>query len=282
VGRDLTVDEDAELYRLLDTSVPSTSQRRKDMFAGLKFMMSWWPETYSNVRDMCQRERPDFMLADLLADGCIDVAKELKISLAAHFPQMPVQMFPVPYIPGASGLQFKHLTSEHAIVWDRMLEEVSKMKLILSARDHIMECDRMRKTAGMKPSLPLPKPDYLVFVSNLFGLEAPKDLSPLVRPIGPVPAAEFPPLPEGGELATFLQIHKRVMYVTFDSHLVTPDWRMRRLIQGMNAAIKSGGIDGVIWAMEVIKRRIEDTASAKDSSDSLLDPNIDYDAILAN
>lgn len=55
-------------------------------------MMRWWPETYSNVKQVCVTERPDFVFSDLLADASVDVARELDIPLAMSYPQMPIRM----------------------------------------------------------------------------------------------------------------------------------------------------------------------------------------------
>lgn len=56
-------------------------------------VMQWWPETFEKIKQVCIAERPDFLLSDLLADASVDVARELDIPLAMHYPQMPIRMF---------------------------------------------------------------------------------------------------------------------------------------------------------------------------------------------
>lgn len=164
-------------------------------------------------------------------------------------------MLPSPYIPGLPGIQLKHLTSEHASLWDRMMEEYSALRLTISMVPYILERRRQRAAAGLRPTgRPPAKPDYLVFVNSFFGLEVAKDLPPLVRTIGPVLSDEYPGLPPDGPLASFLAGHRRILYVSFGSHLETPDWRKRRMIEGMQQAMKEGDIDGVVWAMKPVER----------------------------
>lgn len=152
-------------------------------------------------------------------------------------------------------MQLKHLTSENASLWDRMVEELVCMKLKISAMPYAAGRRKQRTEAGVKwPGFPPAKPNYLVFVNSFFGLEIPKDLPPLVRTIGPVLADEYPEIPPDGPLASFLSSHRRVLYVSFGSHLETPGWRKRRMIQGIHYAIKDGYIDGVIWAMKPVDR----------------------------
>lgn len=164
-------------------------------------------------------------------------------------------MLPSPYIPGLPGLQLKHLTSEHASLWDRMMEEYSALRVIISMVPYILERRKQRAAAGLRPTgLQPAKPDYLVFVNSFFGLEVPKDLPPLVRAVGPILSSEYPALPPDGPLASFLASHRRILYVSFGSHLETPDWRKRRMVEGIQHAMQEGDIDGVVWAMKAVER----------------------------
>lgn len=239
---------------------------REAMVGGLRFMMSWWPETYQKLKALCQREQPDFILTDLLADASVDIARELQIPMAAHYPQMPAQMFPHSYIPGLPGFQLKHLTSENASLWDRMHEEVSKVQFIFAAKNYFRERRKMRTALGVASALPPAKPDYVVLVNSFFGLEPAQDLPPLALPIGPVLADDFADFGKASELLSFLEQRRRVLYVAFGSHLVTPDWRFRRLVEGIGAAMQTGHIDGVIWAMKVVK---QETGEAGDALSAL-------------
>lgn len=141
------------------------------------------------------------------------------------------------------------------------MEEYSALRLTISMVPYILERRRQRAAAGLRPTgRPPAKPDYLVFVNSFFGLEVPKDLPPLVQAIGPVVSDEYPPLPPDGPLASFLTSHRRVLYISFGTHLETPDWRKRRMIEGIQRAMQEGDIDGVVWAMKAVERPGSDGA----------------------
>ncbi|KAL3440685.1 putative UDP-glucoronosyl and UDP-glucosyl transferase [Aspergillus insuetus] len=282
VGRNMSVEEDKSLYKLFDESDASTAEGRKGTFRALQFFHSWWPETYQNLKTLVSNpeHRPDFILADLLADACIDIMHEFNIPLAVHYPQMPIQMAPQKYIPGMPGAQLKHLSSEHASLWDRLREEYHVLQLLFAMKDYILFQRKMRRALGLGPRPPPRKPDYLVLVNSFFGLEVPKDLPPLMIPVGPVMADTFPSLEPSLGLAEFLKSHKRVIYVAFGSHVELPGWRVRRLIHGLDQALNAGDIDGVIWAWKNPKPILEESGTA--STGGISDSKIDFNAVLNN
>ncbi|KAK3709510.1 hypothetical protein LTR37_010883 [Vermiconidia calcicola] len=205
------------------------------MFQGFNIMFGWWGETYANIKSLCQAQQPDFIFADDLADACVDVASELHIPLATLAPQLNPSICPIPYVP---------------------------------------ELMAMRKRAAVSLGPALPKPRYLFFVNSFFGLEVPKGLPPLVRLIGPILAEGWASLSQYPDAEAFLQQHQRVLYAAFGTHIVTPGPWLRRLIDGIDAAMDAGLLDGVVWAMKNVKANIEETTIA--------DSRLDYKRILAN
>ncbi|KAF2173690.1 glycosyltransferase family 1 protein [Zasmidium cellare ATCC 36951] len=262
VGRDLTPEEDRELYQTFEASGIATHKQRVAGFRGLSLFAKWWPEVFRNVRALCEANRPDFVFADGLDDACVDVARELQLPLASMFPQMHPAVAPAAYIPGLPGYQDKHLTSEHASLVDRMREEILRLQMYHAATDHFAQHAAMRREAGVvaKSANRTAKPDHVHFVHSFFGLETPKDLPPLVRLVGPVLSDSFPPIPAHSALAKFLDRFEdgKVMYVAFGTHVNTNADRFNRLLKGIRGAINAGFIDAVIWATKNIDSTIEE------------------------
>lgn len=280
VGRAVTPEDDAEIHKLRGISDLETSQGRSNQMAAFRRMMSWWPETYVNLKDLCTRERPDFIFSEALCDASVDVASQLQIPIAMNYPQIP--SIPESYIPGMAGFPLKHLTSEHASLWDRMEEELGRLKLLWAGRHFALERRRMQVAAGMKPTVPRPKPNYLLFTNQFFGLEVPRHLPPLVHPVGPILPEDFTRLSEGDAVTEFLQTHSRVIFIAFGTHIITPEWRKRRLIDGISTAIKAGHLDGVIWAMKTSK---DPEGVGEDSPNKIKydkHPTLDYASVLGN
>jgi UDP:flavonoid glycosyltransferase YjiC (YdhE family) len=77
----------------------------------------------------------------------------------------------------------------------------------------------------------------------------------------------------------FLQVHRKVIYVAFGSHVELPAWRVRRLIKGLSQALESGDVDGVVWAWKDRTSVVKDLQS---NSDSIDEDKVDYYAVLDN
>ncbi|SLM35784.1 udp-glucosyl transferase family protein [Lasallia pustulata] len=97
------------------------------------------------------------------------------------------------------------------------------------------------------------KPDYLLFVNAMFGIEVPKDLPPLVNAVGPILSDSYPPLTP--ELEQSLHTHDRVLYVAFGTHVILPFVTLAKIIEGVSAAISLGHLDSVIWALRSTARK---------------------------
>lgn len=278
VGRDFTKLEDEELYQLFDASGIKTRRQRDNWWRGLGVFASWWPEVYANLRSICEHSRPDFIFADGLDDAAIDLGRQLGIPCAALFPQMHPNIAPASYIPGLPGYQLRHLTSDRASLWDRMVEEIHKRRMLSAARDFMASCYRMHHEAGVPAGggdTPA-KPDFLMLVNSFTGMETPRDLPPLVQYVGPILSDNFPAIAAETPLEGFLDDHHRVLYVAFGSHVHTPEWRMLRLIDGIAAAMNAKQIDGVVWAMKgVPPKPIGNDKTYRDST-------IGYERLFAN
>ncbi|KAG5663736.1 hypothetical protein KAF25_006321 [Fusarium avenaceum] len=215
------------------------------------FFDNFWTDTYKSLRALCQDEatRPDFIVADFFADSAArDMLKQFNIQLASIWPQMPYAMAPVSYHPGQPGFQADGaLTSEHASLTSRFWNEFVVMAALPTVIPWLLWTKRMRADAGVDYSHSLlPKPDYLVLVNSFWGLEAPKELPPLMAPVGPILSDEYPPLDE--DLAQFLDSHDKTIYVSLGTHINLPGEELAKYLLGFIKALDAGFINGVIWA----------------------------------
>ncbi|KAK5173463.1 uncharacterized protein LTR77_002144 [Saxophila tyrrhenica] len=214
------------------------------MFKGFGIFGGWWAETYPKIKALCQAEQPDLIFADDLADACVDVARDLDIPLAGMAPQLPPSMLQVPYVPGMPGYQLKHITSEHASILDRIAEELCRIRIAFASGG------AMGRITGRNARSGPAKPKHLFFVNSFIGLEVPKELPPMVRPVGPILSEDISPLQDNPAIAEFLDTHKRVMFIAFGTHIRTSKQRMQRIVQGVRAAMDDGLLDGAVWALK--------------------------------
>ncbi|KAF5005595.1 hypothetical protein FDECE_8002 [Fusarium decemcellulare] len=227
---------------------------------------SFWPATYRQLKQLCcdPETRPDFIIADFFDETVArDMNLECGVPIAIVWPQMPYLLAPARYIPGQPGFQIDVcLTSERASLRSRLRNE---MAIVWAAPRFLAWTwwfTNLRRREGARyPVLPGGnRPHHLVLVNSFFGLEAPKDLPPLVVPIGPVLAEQYPPL--DGRHAHFLETHRHVVYVGLGTHVVLPEPSLHKLLQGLLLALDSGCIDGIIWSMNKKTRKTLDPSHA--------------------
>ncbi|KAH6900023.1 hypothetical protein B0T10DRAFT_430670 [Thelonectria olida] len=213
---------------------------------------SFWPDAYRKLRELCldDKTRPHFIIADFFADAAArDMLIQFNVQIAIVFPQMPHIMAPAPYHPGQPGFQCDMtVTSEHASLASRFRNELVMFWALPTLISYILWTKRQRAAAGVYYPLPLhTKPDYLVLVNSFWGLEAPKELPPLIAPVGPILADKYPPLDD--DLSSFLKTHDKTMYLSLGTHVCIPTDELEMVLLGLIQALDAGHINGVIWAV---------------------------------
>ncbi|KAH7493534.1 hypothetical protein FOMA001_g1481 [Fusarium oxysporum f. sp. matthiolae] len=234
------------------------------------FFDNFWTDTYKSLRSLCEdgSTRPDFIVADFFADSAArDMLKQFNIQLASVWPQMPYAMAPVSYHPGQPGFQADGaLTSEHASLSSRFWNEFVVLAALPTIIPWLIWTKRMRVDAGVNYSHSLlSKPDYLVLVNSFWGLEAPKELPPLMAPVGPILSDEYLPLDE--DLAQFLSSHDRTIYVCLGTHVNLPCEELEKYLLGFIQALDDDSINGVIWSIPQKPRANFDTFKSYNLSD---------------
>ncbi|KAJ0346594.1 hypothetical protein KNSL1_007325 [Colletotrichum chrysophilum] len=235
---------------------------------------SYWPDTYFHLRELVlgPDTTPDMIIADFFVDAAAkDMMIEFGVPIAIMWPQMPYILAPASYIPGQPGFQVDFTpTSERASIWSRIRNEM----VLFWALPHIMGWTRwfkkLRKRQGVHHALQVAtKPNHLVFINSFFGLEPPKDLPPLMLPVGPILSDEFAGLDD--MYLDFLESHDKTVYVALGTHIVLPDVDLAKLIRGLVMSLDMGHINGVIWSMPIAaKRRADTTASLERKGGSSL------------
>jgi UDP:flavonoid glycosyltransferase YjiC (YdhE family) len=222
---------------------------RSDVIKVLMFMESFWTETHGNLDQVVLNRRPDLIFGDVLdLQACTDIAKKHSIPLATMHPQVPFNLPAPGYMPGIPGFQQRCLTSEHASIWDRLCEQIFAVKLIFSLRHFILWRTKMRRDADMPRAGLVRQPRHLYLINAFFGLDVPRELPPLVVPVGPLMYHDFPPLDRATE--QFLQAHPRTIYIAFGTHVTMGGERFLKILNGVRDALSAGFLDGVLWAIK--------------------------------
>ncbi|KAG0169525.1 hypothetical protein DFQ28_003603 [Apophysomyces sp. BC1034] len=87
--------------------------------------------------------------------------------------------------------------------------------------------------------------DSLKLVNNVFGLEAPRPMGPLVELVGPIMQQKYQPLTE--DLKTFLDAHQKVAYVAFGQLSLATKSDIQLILTALMENIEQGAVDGFLW-----------------------------------
>ncbi|KIX00032.1 uncharacterized protein Z518_10959 [Rhinocladiella mackenziei CBS 650.93] len=249
IARCITPEEDELYHRLLEDSDITDRTGRADMIRVLQFMEGFWVDTHPSLDSVVRQRRPDLIFADVLdLQACQDVADKYLVPLASMHPQVPFNLESPSYMPGIPGFQQRCLTSEHASIWDRIYEQVFAITMLFSLRHHILWRRRMRRQAGVPAAGLVRKPSHLYLINAFFGLDIPRKLPPLVTLVGPILYEDYPPL--DAETLRFLNSHQKTVYVAFGTHVSMGGERFTKILRGVQAALESRHIDGVLWAIK--------------------------------
>lgn len=92
------------------------------------------------------------------------------------------------------------------------------------------------------------KPDgYLVMVNSFLGFDVARELPPGAMFVGPVSGDEFPSVDD--EHRTFLESHRKVLYISLGTHITLPKDMVVKTLEGVVAALDKGHINGIIWSL---------------------------------
>ncbi|KAK4226203.1 hypothetical protein QBC38DRAFT_237118 [Podospora fimiseda] len=254
MGPDLSPEEEALNYCQLQNSDPRVSY--EGYFKPKYTVDQFWTSDYFCLQNIFADYKPDMVVADFFVDAVRDIAyPHSDTPFAMVWPQMPYGMAGAPYIPGVPGFQTDALSSEHASFWTRLRAELRPLRAIPAIVKYLRWVRKMRRDAGVFHDLPLlKKPNYLALVNSFWGLEVPKDLPPMITPVGPILADEYPPLE--GPIKAFFSTHRRIVYVSFGTHIKLEPKHLVRFFTAFSAMFREDLIDGVIWAANEAQRSV--------------------------
>lgn len=108
---------------------------------------------------------------------------------------------------------------------------------------------KARKELGLKSASQLfaKKLDHSIkLVNNLWGIEIPRAVGPLVRFIGPIMQSQYPAM--DASTSQFLDSHQKVVYIAFGNHATPTSEEFSKILAALVNSVDSKVIDGFIWA----------------------------------
>lgn len=143
---------------------------------------------------------------------------------------------------------------------------INPLKYTIMLRESIHTQRKMFKNFGLKPALQAYRKsqDSIKLVNSAFGIEQGRPIGPLVELVGPILPKSYPVLTPS--LQSFLESHKRVVYVAFGQHAVGSQSDGRLVITGLLEALEENNIDGIIWATRGVNNLFPNYVTTKSNT----------------
>jgi UDP:flavonoid glycosyltransferase YjiC (YdhE family) len=226
---------------------PFTSDVRMMDFLKLsgQVFASLYAKTFPEYEKFYAEDRPDLMICDYVAAGCIDSAVKHTLPLVIGYQTFTYHL-PPPYLNLLPGL------SSTTIEGKSFLQRFKSMVIdrFFIIRDYfagITAFDEVRKLHGVQKRLSFPAFDYmgLGLVNNFIGLENPRQLPTHLNMIGPIMSESYPPLTT--DLQEFLDNNAKVLYIAFGSKGQARPKLAEFLLAQFQRAINEGVADAIVW-----------------------------------
>ncbi|RCH95492.1 hypothetical protein CU097_012410 [Rhizopus azygosporus] len=254
-----------EQFRLMVENMIDMSPLEKALFMMDKFSTNYTDEYYKH-RDIIEQKKIDVIVCDHFNMVCVEAAKTAKIpsiitSTLALSPDASA-----PYV-NTDLLSLHHPTSKGVPFHERLLDKViNPLRLIIGARSVMKRAAQEQMSLGIEPKLnPMESwEDNIKIVNTAFGFESPRPVGPLVELVGPIIAQKHSTL--NAELQTFLDHHRKVVYVAFGQWAVPKPSDIKLILTALLENMETKHIDGIIWSTRGIRDLFPDTITTRSNT----------------
>ncbi|CEI93939.1 hypothetical protein RMCBS344292_08163 [Rhizopus microsporus] len=229
-------------------------------------LFSNFTNEYYNYRNIIDEKKIDVMLCDHLNMACVEAAKSAKIPSIITLTMALGPDASVPYV-NTDLINVHHPTSKGVPFHERLVDKVlNPLRFIIGARSFVKRFtpEQMSLDVKPKPTILERWEDNIKIVNTAFGFEFPRPLGPLVELIGPIVPQTYSAL--NAELRTFLDHHRKVVYVAFGQWAVPTPSDIKLILTALLENMETKHIDGIIWSTRGIRDLFPDTITTRSNT----------------
>ncbi|KAI7880330.1 UDP-Glycosyltransferase/glycogen phosphorylase [Lichtheimia hyalospora FSU 10163] len=206
-----------------------------------------YPSYYHAFRQVIESQAIDVVLCDHISFACIQAAKKTKRPLIISMMINESPESDLAYI-NKSPFTMVESNTEHLSYSHRFYEQfIWPIQLLWHAGPNMCRYIYTLHSLGLGLNPKDGWEDAVKLVNNLYGFDDPRPMGPLVELVGPIYNDHFDKLTP--ELASFLDTHKRVVYVGFGQHTQSKDHQeSTRVLQMLLNNYEAGVLDAFIWS----------------------------------
>ncbi|CAO3684199.1 unnamed protein product [Rhizopus stolonifer] len=205
-----------------------------------------------------KEKKIDLAVCDHFNSACAEAAYNTKIPFVVTSTLTYSPDARSPYV-STEVFSLHHPVSVGVSVLDRFKDKIiSPIQFLYGIWPVIQKINQEKKNAGIPlhgDPMSVWK-DSIKIVNNVFGIEAPRPMGPLVNLVGPIIPQKFAGLND--ELKTFLDHRRKVVYVGFGQIAIPTTNDITMIMTAMLENMESEDLDGIIWSTRGIEELFPD------------------------
>ncbi|KAI7905328.1 uncharacterized protein BX663DRAFT_469250 [Cokeromyces recurvatus] len=213
---------------------------------------------YATFKNIMVNRSMDIAICDYgAASGCSEAAKDTKTPYIVTAAFGMISDASAPYINN-NVLSMREPTTINMTLMERFNDRIiTPIKLAIKMGPKVKQIIRQYREAGCSVDKleldPSAHQNALKLINSLYGIEAARPMGPLVELVGPIVPRKYNPLTP--ELKTFLDTHKRVLYIAFGQHASSTSKDLEMILIAIMESIEAGAYDGFLWASRDLNDR---------------------------
>ncbi|KAG1227489.1 hypothetical protein G6F67_008417 [Rhizopus microsporus] len=230
-----------------------------------RFFTNFTNEYYKH-RDIIEQKKIDVMLCDHLNIACVQAAKSAKVPSIITLTMALGPDASAPYI-NSDVANLHRPTSKGVPFHERLVDRViNPLRFFIGTQSFSKIIAQEQMSLGIKPIITPSKSweDSIKIVNTAFGFEFPRPVGPLVELVGPIIAQKHSTL--NAELQTFLDHHRKVVYVAFGQWAIPKPSDIKLILTALLENMETKHIDGIIWSTRGIRDLFPDTITTRSNT----------------
>ncbi|KXN66850.1 glycosyltransferase family 1 protein, partial [Conidiobolus coronatus NRRL 28638] len=210
-------------------------------------LVNLYKASFPRYEKFYSEEKPDLMICDFIANGCLDSAAKNSIPMIIGYQSLTFTYAP-PFLT-ANG-ELVPTTIENFNFLQRMKHAfIDPIRQIMLAYPIVQPTLKLKEANGIPLTVTPPGFGYMgIGIANSYvGLENARNIPSHIHPIGPILSGDTPPLPE--ELQSFMNTHSKVLYVAFGTLVKPTQELLIKLLSHLQRVLNHGILDGIIWGL---------------------------------
>ncbi|KAG0180127.1 hypothetical protein DFQ29_001189 [Apophysomyces sp. BC1021] len=212
----------------------------------LTYLTNTYEEDYKAHLELFKKRNVDVVVCDHIFMACIDAAYTMDIPFITT---MAFVDGTAPYTNDDMSTRFDPTTLHESFSTRFYNTFISPLYVVWNIYPELRALAKAKERAGAEPDNGHPNArwvDSVKLINNVFGLESPRPVGPLVELIGPIIPRKYQPLTD--DLKQYLDSHSRVAYVAFGQYAAPTVDSLTKILTALLENIEQGSLDGFLWA----------------------------------